>query len=300
MMQRAILNRSRRAVIISTRIPASQYRPSSASSSSSSHFLQASFRRAATPLPARRIAPSSCSFYSTESNTATSSSSSSATQGETSAAEELLQAAQTIDDAGGASQSPQSPSSPPPRQQESQADAQSQELESVKRSVIDLKDKLLRSVADFRNLQDRTRREVESARAFAIQRFAKDLIDSVDNLDRALGTVAPEKLDLNDNNNNNNNNNNDDDASSKKDLINLYDGLKMTETILMQTLKKHGLERFDPAVNGEKFDPNLHEATFQAPVQGKEDGTVFLTQQKGFVLNGRVLRAAKVGLVKNS
>jgi molecular chaperone GrpE len=74
----------------------------------------------------------------------------------------------------------------------------------------------------------------------------------------------------------------------------------MTETILMQTLKKHGLERFDPSVEEEKFNPNLHEATFQTPVEGKEDGSVFTTQQKGFVLNGRVLRAAKVGVVKNS
>jgi len=74
----------------------------------------------------------------------------------------------------------------------------------------------------------------------------------------------------------------------------------MTETILMQTLKKHGLERFDPSVEEEKFNPNLHEATFQTLVEGKEDGSVFTTQQKGFVLNGRVLRAAKVGVVKNS
>ena len=74
----------------------------------------------------------------------------------------------------------------------------------------------------------------------------------------------------------------------------------MTETILMQTLKKHGLERFDPSENREKFNPNMHEATFQTKVEGKEDGDVFMTQQKGFVLNGRVVRAAKVGVVKNS
>jgi len=82
--------------------------------------------------------------------------------------------------------------------------------------------------------------------------------------------------------------------------VSLHDGLKMTETILMNTLKKHGLERFDPAVEGEKFDPNKHEATFMTPQKDKEDGTVFFTQQKGFSLNGRVLRAAKVGVVKNT
>ena len=69
----------------------------------------------------------------------------------------------------------------------------------------------------------------------------------------------------------------------------------MTDTVLMQTLKKHGLERFDPAeVEGEKFNPNLHEATFRTPVEGKEDGTIVMTQQKGFSLNGRVIR---VGLL---
>ncbi len=66
----------------------------------------------------------------------------------------------------------------------------------------------------------------------------------------------------------------------------------MTEQILMQTLKKHGLERFDPSERGEKFDPNLHEATFMTRVEGKEDGTAFHTQQKGFLLNGRVIRVS--------
>ena len=84
-----------------------------------------------------------------------------------------------------------------------------------------------------------------------------------------------------------------------KDLTNLYDGLKMTERILMQTLKKHGLERFDPSVEGGKFNPNEHEATFMIPMEGKEDGTVIHTQVKGFRLNNRVVRAAKVGVVKN-
>lgn len=85
-------------------------------------------------------------------------------------------------------------------------------------------------------------------------------------------------------------------AESNKELANLYDGLKMTETILMQTLKKHGLERFDPSENGEQFNPNLHEATFQTPVEGKDNGSVFMTQQKGFMLNGRVIRVSVPGL----
>ncbi|KJZ75049.1 GrpE protein-like protein [Hirsutella minnesotensis 3608] len=159
-------------------------------------------------------------------------------------------------------------------------------LEAKENEAKEWKDKCLRTVADFRNLQDRTQREVKTARDFAIQRFAKDLVDSVDNLDRALTTVPADKLE----------------ASTKneelKDLANLYEGLKMTEDILMQTLAKHGLERLNP--HGEKFNPNEHEATFMAPQPDKENNTVFHVQQKGFRLNGRVLRAAKVGVVKNN
>ncbi|KAK3946414.1 GrpE protein [Diplogelasinospora grovesii] len=159
------------------------------------------------------------------------------------------------------------------------------QLEAKEAEVRDWKDKFMRSVADFRNLQDRMQREMKSARDFAIQKFAKDLVDSVDNFDRALSMVPEEKLKP------------ENKTEHTQDLVNLYDGLKMTETILIQTLEKHGLLRFDP--NGEKFNPNEHEATFMTPMPDKEDNTVFHVQQKGFKLNGRVLRPAKVGVVKN-
>lgn len=165
------------------------------------------------------------------------------------------------------------------------------QLQAKEREVLDLQARLQRTVADYRNLQEQTRREVAAAREFALQRFAKDLLDSVDNLDRALATVPAEALA--------------DASEANKDLKDLHSGLKMTEEILLGTLKKHGMERFDPGAEEEgspkrKFDPNTMEATFQAPQPDKEDGTVFYTQQKGFTYNGRVLRAAKVGVVKNS
>lgn len=137
-------------------------------------------------------------------------------------------------------------------------------------------DRLKRSVADFANLQHQTKREVQAAKDFALQKFAKDLIDSIDNLDRALGTVPQEKL-----------------TEENKELMSLHSGLTMTEKILMQTLAKHGMERFDPSEAGDRFDPNKHEATFQVPQPDKEDGTVFHTQQKGFSLNGRILRVSR-------
>ncbi|KAF2966166.1 hypothetical protein GQX73_g7440 [Xylaria multiplex] len=157
-------------------------------------------------------------------------------------------------------------------------------LETKEKEAIDWKDKYLRSVADFRNLQDRTQREVKAARDFAIQRFAKDLVESIDNLDRAL-TMGTEKMKV------------EEGKEPNVDLSNFYEGVKLTETSMLQTLSKHGLDRFDP--EGEKFNPNEHEATFMTPMPGKEENTVFHVQQKGYKLNGRVLRAAKVGVVKN-
>ncbi|KAK5715851.1 GrpE, mitochondrial [Elasticomyces elasticus] len=164
-------------------------------------------------------------------------------------------------------------------------DAAAKSTDVKDKEIIELKDRLLRQVADYRNLQVQTKREVQASKDFALQRFAKDLLDSVDNFDRALSGVEAGKLQG---------------EQANKDLVALHSGLRMVEEILMTTLKKHGMERFDPAETADKFDPNKMEATFQAPQPDKEDGSVFFTQQKGFTLNGRVLRAAKVGIVRNS
>lgn len=175
-----------------------------------------------------------------------------------------------------------------------------------------MQDKYLRSVADYRNLQDRTQRENASARQFAIQRFATDLLDSIDNLDRALSSVPESALGKGASGADATTSTTSDMDANKaaasetvtpvnQDLQNLHSGLKMTEEILMNVLKKHGLERFDPTESeGRKFDPNTDEATFYTKVDGKQDGDVFFTQSKGYTLNGRVIRAAKVGVVKNS
>jgi len=157
------------------------------------------------------------------------------------------------------------------------------ELEERTKEAKDFKSKFTSTVADFRNLQDRTEREKRAAKDFAIQGFAKDLVDSVDNFDRALSAVPEEART---------------DADKYKELVDLYNGLKMTEEILLSTLKKHGLEKIDPT--GEPFDPNRHEAVYQLAVPDKEPNTVFHVQQTGFSLNGRTIRAAKVGVVSAS
>lgn len=153
-------------------------------------------------------------------------------------------------------------------------------LEDKDKQAAQFKDKYLRAVADFQNLQHRTVKEVSDAKDYALRKFAKDLLESVDNFDRALGVVAEDKRN---------------DPETHKELIDLYNGIKMTQEVFEKTLEKHGIKKIDPV--GEKFDPNLHEATFQAPQADKEAGTVFFVQQTGFLYNGKVLRAAKVGVV---
>lgn len=154
-------------------------------------------------------------------------------------------------------------------------------LDKKDKEAAQLKDKYTRAVADFRNLQETTKREIQKARDFALQKFAKDLLESVDNFDRALSVVSEESRT---------------DAENQKELVNLYDGIKMTQDIFERTLASHGLKKLHPL--GEKFDPNVHEATFEVPQPDKEPGTVFHVQQTGFTYNDRVLRAPKVGVVK--
>ncbi|CAG8526257.1 13393_t:CDS:2 [Ambispora gerdemannii] len=142
------------------------------------------------------------------------------------------------------------------------------------KQIAELKNHYLRSLADQENLRERTRREVEHTAQFAIQKFARDLLNTADILNLALSSVPKEALE--------------NAAKENPHLHNLYTGVKMTEQDLLKTLKNYGVEQINPL--DEKFDPNVHEAMFQAPVEGKEEGTVFTVQKIGYKLNGRVIR----------
>ncbi|CCD24946.1 mitochondrial nucleotide exchange factor MGE1 NDAI_0E01300 [Naumovozyma dairenensis CBS 421] len=155
-----------------------------------------------------------------------------------------------------------------------------EELSAKTKEAAELKDSLLRSVADFRNLQNITKKDIQKAKDFALQKFAKDLLESVDNFGHALSAFKEEDLE------------------KSKEIADLYTGVRMTRDVFEKTLKKHGLEKLDPM--GETFDPNKHEATFEVAQPDKEPGTVFHVQQVGFTLNDRVIRPAKVGIVKST
>lgn len=162
----------------------------------------------------------------------------------------------------------------------SEAEQLQAKLTKKDKELADMKNHYARAVADFRNLQESTRKEVQKAKDFALQKFAKDLLESLDNFSLALNAVKEDTLKTN------------------EEVKNLYEGVNMTRGVFEKTLNKHGIEKIDPL--GEAFDPNLHEATFELHQPDKEPGTVFHVQQPGYTLNSRVLRPAKVGLVKSN
>ncbi|KAF9172759.1 Mitochondrial matrix cochaperone [Mortierella sp. AD011] len=156
-------------------------------------------------------------------------------------------------------------------------------LAAKDKQIAEIKDRLLRTLADMENLRQRTTKEVASTREYAIQKFAKDLLDTADILMLAIKNVPAEEIS---------------ETSTNNHLKSLHTGVSMTRDELLKTLKRHGVEPYDPI--NEKFDPNLHQANFQVPIPGKEPGTVFDVQKVGFMLKGRVLRPAQVGVVQST
>jgi len=162
-------------------------------------------------------------------------------------------------------------------------DAPSEEdkITKLETQIKDLKDQVLRSLAEQENVRSIAKRDVQNAKTFAITSFAKSLLDTSDNLSRALDAV-PEELRH--------------DHENQPVLANLYEGITMTETGLNKAFNKNGLKKFGE--KGEKFDPNIHEALFEYPDPEGEVGNIGQVMKVGFMLNERVVRPAEVGVVK--
>lgn len=143
----------------------------------------------------------------------------------------------------------------------------------------ELKDRLLRTLAEMENLRRRTQREVEDARKFAVTGFARDLLEVGDNLSRALASVPAEA------------------RQQSEPIKNLVQGVEMTERSLQSALEKHQVRRVDPR-KGEKFDHKLHQAMFELPTDELVPGTIAEVIQGGYVLADRLLRPALVGVAK--
>jgi molecular chaperone GrpE len=141
----------------------------------------------------------------------------------------------------------------------------------------DLKDKLLRALAEMENLRRRVERDLADARAYGITRFARDMLDVADNLRRAVESFPAEQK-----------------IAAEGPLKALIEGVELTERDLLKKMEGHGVRKISP--EGEKFDPNFHQAMFEAPDETKPNGTVTTVVQSGYVIGERVLRPAMVGV----
>jgi molecular chaperone GrpE len=145
--------------------------------------------------------------------------------------------------------------------------------------AAELKDRLLRTLAEMENLRKRTEREVADAGLRGVTSFARDMLGVADNMRRALDAVAPEMR-----------------GSAEAAVKALIDGVELTERELLKALEKNGVRQFSP--QGQKFDPNLHQAIFEAPDGSVPAGNVVQVVQPGYMLGERVLRPALVGVSK--
>jgi molecular chaperone GrpE len=163
--------------------------------------------------------------------------------------------------------------------QQTEADANAEtadagdDIEALRAELAALKDQVLRVAAEAENTKRRAEREANDSRAYAIQKFARDLLGVADNLQRAM-QHAPK------------------DASDPL-VKNLAIGLEMTEKELMAVFERNGLKKVDP-VRGAKFDPHLHQAMQEQPAADVAAGGVLQVVQPGYELFGRLIRPAMV------
>ena len=140
-------------------------------------------------------------------------------------------------------------------------------------------DQLLRSLAELENTRKRAERDRAEALKYGAMSFARDMLGVADNFQRALKAV-------------------DDMAEEVPEAMRgLLDGIAATQRDLLAALARHKVTPLDPM--GEKFDPNMHEAMFEAPGTGQESGTIIEVIETGYMMEARLLRPAKVGIAKD-
>ena len=152
-------------------------------------------------------------------------------------------------------------------------------IEALNAENTQLKDRVLRTLAEMENLRRRTEREVADAKTYGVTSFARDMLTVVDNLSRALEHVPADAL-----------------ANSDPQIQSVIEGVKLTARDLEAALGRHGVRKLDP--KGQKFDPNFHQAIFEAPDETVPAGAVSQVVQTGWTIGDRVLRPAMVGVSK--
>ena len=152
-------------------------------------------------------------------------------------------------------------------------------IQEIGKENAELRDRLLRTLADMENLRKRTDREVADARTYGISSFARDILGVADSMHRALEALDDELR-----------------ANASDSVKGLLDGVELTERALMSALEKQGVKRFEPI--GQKFDPNRHQAMYEMEDPSQPAGTVVQVMQAGYSIGERVLRPALVAVSK--
>ena len=153
-----------------------------------------------------------------------------------------------------------------------------QELAAARQEAAQLKDQLLRALAEAENVRRRAQREREDAAKYAITNFARDVLQVSDNLHRALEAIPAAAL------------------AADEALKNLHEGVSATERQLDAALERQQVKRIWPM--GEKFDANLHQAMFEVQTAEQAPGTVVQVMQAGYLIHDRLLRPALVAVAK--
>ena len=151
-------------------------------------------------------------------------------------------------------------------------------IEKLNAENVELKDRVLRTLADMENLRRRTEKEVADAKSYGVTNIARDMIAFADNLRRAIESVPAEA------------------REAEGNLKTLVEGLELTERDFQSRLARHGVKKLEP--QGQKFDPNLHEALFEIPDASVPNGTVLQVVESGYSIGERCLRPAKVGVAR--
>lgn len=152
-------------------------------------------------------------------------------------------------------------------------------LEELRAENADLKDRVLRAMAETENLRKRAEREKAEATLYAATNFARDLLSVGDSLSKALEIMDEDAR-----------------ANADESTRNFIEGIELTRRELLNSFQKHGIVEVNPS--DEKFDPNFHQAMFEVPGSGKPNGTVVQVVQTGYKIGERVLRPALVGVAK--
>jgi molecular chaperone GrpE len=152
-------------------------------------------------------------------------------------------------------------------------------IQALNAENVDLKDKLLRALAETENVRRRSEREREDTRQYAVTRFARDMLGIADNFARALSHLPQAVRD-----------------AADPQVKAVIDGVEATDRQLMSTLANHGVQQIDTSDG--KFDPNLHQAIAEVPGEGKPPGSIVNVVQAGYTIAGRLLRPAMVTIAR--